>query len=120
MRFAPFKGNFYLFGGPRLAFNLAKSFTYSQKTNPDFPEQVANADVKGDFSNVNPVLLLMQIGAGYDIQLSPQNKQTQFVLSPFVSFQPYFGQDPRSIETWTVTTLRVGAALKIEIGRAHV
>ena len=118
LRFAPFKGNFYLFGGPRLAFNLAKSFTYSQKTNPDFPEQVANADVKGDFSNVNPVLLSMQIGAGYDIQLSPQNKQTQFVLSPFVSFQPYFGQDPRSIETWTVTTLRVGAALKI--GRGHL
>ena len=28
VRFAPFKSNFYLYGGPRLAFNLDKSFTY--------------------------------------------------------------------------------------------
>jgi hypothetical protein len=39
------------------------------------------------------------------------------VLSPFVSFQPYFGQSPRSQETWTVTTVRVGAAIKL--GRGH-
>jgi hypothetical protein len=28
LRFAPFKSNFYLYGGPRLAFNMDKSFTY--------------------------------------------------------------------------------------------
>ena len=117
LRFAPFKSNFYLYGGPRLAFNLAKSFTYKQGTNPDIPNQVANPDVKGDLSSMNKTLISMQIGAGYDIPLSSQNKRTQFVLSPFVSFQPYYGQSPRSIETWTVTTLRVGAALKI--GRGH-
>jgi hypothetical protein len=37
----------------------------------------------------------MQIGAGYDIPLSSDRNKTQFVLSPFVSFQPYFGQNPR-------------------------
>ena len=117
LRFAPFKSNFYIYGGPRLAFNIAKSFTYSQKTNPDFPGQVANADIKGNFSHMNSTLLSMQIGAGYDIPLSSQKQEFQSVLSPFVSFQPYFGQDPRSIETWTVTTVRIGAALKFGRGR---
>ena len=118
LRFAPFKSNFYLFGGPRLAFNTSQSFTYSQKANADFPGQTAPVDVKGDFSKVNSVLISMQVGAGYDIPLSSENQYNQMMLSPFVSFQPYFGQDPRSIETWTVTTVRVGAALKF--GRGHL
>ena len=117
LRFAPFKSNFYLYGGPRLAFNMAKSFTYKQGINPAFPEQVADPDVKGDFSDINQTQISMQVGAGIDIPLSSQNKQTQFVLSPFVSFQPYFGQSPRSIETWNITTVRAGAALKL--GRGH-
>ncbi len=117
LRFAPFKSNFYIYGGPRLAFNVAKSFTYSQKTNPDFPEQVANTDVKGDFSKMHSTLLSMQIGVGYDIPLSSQKQEFQSVLSPFIAFQPYLGQDPRSIETWTVTTVRIGAALKFGRGR---
>lgn len=117
LRFAPFKSNFYLFGGPRLAFNVAKSFTYELGINPELPEQAPTPDVKGDFSNVNKSLLSMQIGAGYDIPLSSQFKQTQAVLSPFVSFQPYFGQSPRSTETWTMTTLRAGVALKFGRGR---
>ena len=117
LRFAPFKSNFYLFGGPRLAFNLAKSFIYTQGTNPNFPPQVTNV-VEGDFSHTNKVIISLQIGAGYDIPLTAQDKHTQLVLSPFVSLHPYFGQDPRSIETWTVTTLRVGAALKF--GRGHL
>lgn len=117
LRFAPFKSNFYLFGGPRLGFQLANSFTYKLGTNPLFPEQSANPDVKGDFSNMNKTLISMQVGAGYDIQLSSDEKQWKTVLSPFVSFQPYLGQDPRSIETWTVSTLRVGAALKFGRGQ---
>lgn len=117
LRFAPFKSNFYLYGGPRLAFNMAKSFTYKQGINPAYPEQVADPDVKGDFSDINQTQISMQVGAGVDIPLSSQNKQTQFVLSPFVSFQPYFGQSPRSIETWNITTVRAGAALKL--GRGH-
>jgi len=116
LRFAPFKSNFYLYAGPRLAFNLSKSFTYKQGINPAIPTQVANPDVKGDFDNMNEHLISMQIGAGYDIQLSSQNKKTQFVLSPFVSFQPYFGQDPRTVESWNITTVRAGIALKLGSG----
>jgi outer membrane protein OmpA-like peptidoglycan-associated protein len=118
LRFAPFKSNFYLYVGPRLAFNLSKQFAYQAGTNPLITDQVKPDEVKGDFSSVNQMLLSMQVGAGYDILLSSENRRTQTVLSPFVSFQPYFGQSPRSVETWTVTTLRVGAALKF--GRGHL
>jgi outer membrane protein OmpA-like peptidoglycan-associated protein len=59
----------------------------------------------------------MQIGAGYDIPLSSDSNKTQFVLSPFVSFQPYFGQNPRSTETWNNTTVRAGVALKFGKGQ---
>jgi outer membrane protein OmpA-like peptidoglycan-associated protein len=117
LRFAPFSSNFYLYGGPRLAFNLDKSFTYKLGKNPAFPDEEANPAVKGDFSNVNKVLLSMQIGAGYDIWLSSATRRTQTVLSPFVAFHPYFGQPPRSIETWDVSTLRVGVALKFGRGK---
>jgi hypothetical protein len=36
---------------------------------------------------------------------------------PFVSFQPYFGQNPRSTETWNNTTVRAGVALKFGQGK---
>jgi len=118
LRFAPFKSSFYLFGGPRFAFNQDKSFTYVQKTNPDFPLQVQNPDVKGDFSNVNETIISMQIGLGFDIPLNPTTTKTQFVVSPFVSYHPYFGQNPRSTETWNVNTLRAGLVLKF--GQGHL
>ena len=117
LRFAPFKSNLYLYGGPRLAFNLTKSFTYRQGINPAYPLQVANPDVTGNFSSMKNTLLSMQVGAGYDIPLSLQNKKTQFVLSPFVAFHPYFGQDPRETESWNVTTVRAGLSLKLGSGR---
>ena len=117
IRLAPFKGDFYLYAGPRVAFNLGKSFTYQQGIDPAYPDQIENPEVNGDFSNMDKNLLSMQVGAGYDIQLSKQNKRTQWALSPYVSFQPYFGQDPRTIETWNNTTLRVGAALKFGRGK---
>jgi outer membrane protein OmpA-like peptidoglycan-associated protein len=116
LRYAPFKTGFYLYGGPRFAFNLEKAFTYKQGVNPDFPDQTPVPDVNGDFSDIKKVLISMQIGAGYDIPLSSQNAQTQLVISPFVSFQPYFGQDPRSVETWSLNTLRAGIALKFGVG----
>jgi outer membrane protein OmpA-like peptidoglycan-associated protein len=123
LRLAPFKSDFYLYAGPRFAFNMSKSFKYQLGTNPDYPGQVADPEVTGDFSNMRKSIFSMQIGAGYDISLSQENKEKQAVLSPFVSFQPYFGQDPRSVvtsgskETWNLTTVRVGAALKF--GRGH-
>jgi len=117
LRFAPFKSDFYLYGGLRLAFNMDKSFTYQLGVNPAFPDQEPNAAVKGDFDNVNKTIVSMQIGAGYDIPLSSDSNKTQFVLSPFVSFQPYFGQNPRSTETWNNTTVRAGVALKFGQGQ---
>lgn len=116
LRFAPFKSNFYLFGGPRFAFNTASSFTYQLGINPAYPDQAATPEVKDNFSRTYSSLISMQIGAGYDIDLSSDEKQWKTVLSPFISYQPYFGQDPRAIETWTLTTVRVGAALKFGRG----
>lgn len=116
LRFAPFKSNFYLYAGPRIALNYDKSFVYKLGKNPEYPDQTANADITGDLSDVNKTVISMQIGAGYDIPLTADAKRTQLVLSPFVSFHPYFGQDPRSIETWNITTLRAGAALKLGVG----
>jgi len=117
LRLAPFKGDFYMYAGPRFAYNIAKSYTYQLGINPAYPDQAVTPEATGDFSDINDMQISMQVGAGYDIQLSSQNHQTQWVLSPFVSFQPYFGQTPRSIETWNITTIRAGAALKLGRGR---
>ncbi|HAF27868.1 MAG TPA: flagellar motor protein MotB [Bacteroidales bacterium] len=117
LRFAPFKSDLYLFAGPRFAYNLSKSFTYKLGINPDYPDQEATPDVKGDFSDVEKFVISMQIGAGYDFHLSSKDNLSQFVLSPFVSFQPYYGQEPRSTETWNITTVRFGAVFKF--GKAH-
>jgi hypothetical protein len=116
LRFAPFKSGLYLYGGPRVGFNIDKSFTYQLGTNPSLPNQLANPEVKGDFSNVRETIISMQIGAGYDIPLSSENNRNQFILSPFIAFQPYFGQNPRSTETWNITTIRAGVALKFGRG----
>ncbi|MDT8416090.1 MAG: OmpA family protein [Flavobacteriaceae bacterium] len=110
IRFAPFKSNLYLYGGPRFAFNVSNKFIFEQDQFPD-------SNVSVDFGDVDYDVISMQVGLGYDIPLSSQKRHTQFVFSPFVSFQPYFGQDPRTVETWNVTTLRVGAALKFGRGR---
>ena len=117
LRFAPFKSNFYLYGGPRFAFIQDKSFTYKQGTNPNFPLQEANPDVKGDYSDMNKNIISMQIGLGYDIPLNGTTSKTQFVLSPFVAYHPYFGQNPRDVETWNITTVRAGAVLKFGQGK---
>lgn len=117
LRFAPFRSNFYLFAGPRLSYNWKKSFWYEQGINPDFPEQTPRPEVEGEFSDMNKFRISMQVGMGIDIQLSSRDNQAQTVLSPFVSVMPYFGQNPRSVETWNITTIRVGAALKFGQGR---
>ncbi|GHA65435.1 OmpA family protein [Pontibacter akesuensis] len=120
LRFAPFKASgFYLMGGPRVAFNVKKEFRYELGVNPAYPDQEKNPVVNGDLSDVKQTLLSMQVGAGYDILLNSQDNRNQLVLSPFVTYQPYFGQSPRSIETMTVNTLRVGAALKFGRGKPN-
>jgi len=117
LRYNPFGSNFYVFAGPRLAFNVDKRSYYDQGINPAYPEQVDPPVVQGVFSNMNKSLFSMQVGAGYDFTLTAENRKSQVILAPFVSFHPYFGQNPRSIESWNITTLRAGVALKF--GRAH-
>ena len=116
LRIQPFKSGFYLYAGPRMAFTRNKSFTYKLGINPAFPSQTPNPDVKGDLSNMNKTQISMQVGAGYDIRMSSANSKGQFVISPFVSFQPYFGQTPRTVETWNITTVRAGIAFKFGSG----
>ncbi|MBN1926574.1 MAG: OmpA family protein [Prolixibacteraceae bacterium] len=116
LRFDPFKSGFYLFAGPRLAFNFEETFTYKLGINPDFPDQPPTPDVNGYMSNMNNMIVSMQVGAGFDIPLSAQGKRTQTYFSPFVSYHPYLGQHPRSIETWSVSTIRLGAIIKFGRG----
>jgi outer membrane protein OmpA-like peptidoglycan-associated protein len=117
LRFAPFQSNFYLFGGPRFAFIKDQSFVYQLGINPAYPDQTASPEVIGDFDQINKTIVSMQIGAGIDISLSSKTSKTQFILSPFASFHPYFGQNPRSIETLNITTIRAGIALKMGRGK---
>jgi outer membrane protein OmpA-like peptidoglycan-associated protein len=117
LRFSPFRSGFYVFAGPRFAFNREHSYTYQLGINPDFPDQEPNEEVNGEFSDVHKSVISMQIGAGFDIPLSSSLNRSQAVLSPFVALHPYFGQQPRSTETWSLTTIRVGAALKFGRGR---
>lgn len=115
--FSPFKGNFYLYGGPRVAFGRTQAFDYQLGVNPNVPDQEPTPAVEGDFNSMERILLSMQVGMGYNIPLTDETKQTQAVLTPFVALHPYFGQSPRAVETWTLTTIRAGLALKFGRGK---
>ncbi len=106
---APFRNGFYIYAGPRLAFSTQKSFVYK---NPP------GADVRGEFDNVRNTRISGQVGMGYDIMMGSSTSATKFVISPFVAWHPHFGQNPRSIESWDLTTVRAGIALKVGTGRA--
>jgi hypothetical protein len=99
-----FSSPFYLFSGPRIAFNVDQRFTYQPEINSE--------ETGGLFTNIKQSVISMQIGGGYDLPLTTAKKKTQVILSPFFSFHPYFGQNPRTIESWNLTTLRGGIALK--------
>lgn len=103
LRFAVPSTNIYLFAGPRVAFGMQKEFNYTQLTQP-------NTDA--DFSEMNSTIFSGQVGIGYEIPLSSANSMTKVSLSPFISYHPYFGQDARDIESWSVSTVRAGIALK--------
>jgi outer membrane protein OmpA-like peptidoglycan-associated protein len=102
------KTNLYFFAGPRLAFNMQKDFAYTQFRQPNTNAQ---------FSDMQSTIVSGQVGAGYDIILSSPNSTTWVSLSPFISYHPYFGQEPRTIESWSITTVRTGIALKF--GKGH-
>jgi outer membrane protein OmpA-like peptidoglycan-associated protein len=121
LRYAPFANALYFFAGPRIGFNWApskgdeKTFVYTQ---------AGNYATKGQFSDMKGTVFSGQIGVGYDIPLKSPNAKHQIDISPFLSFQPFMGEDPRSVETWGVSTLRLGASIKFgsskEIAQAAV
>ena len=116
LRLTPFKSGFYLYAGPRFAYNTNKLFTYKQGVDPDFPNQVEDKHLKGSFSNIHQTLVSAQFGIGYDIPFLSQNKASKAVISPFASYQPAFGQAPRSVESWSLSTFRIGAGIKFGYG----
>ncbi len=101
VRIAPFTEPIYFFAGPRLGFNVAKSFTL---------EQSPGGKTAGDFDNTRGTVISGQIGAGYEFSLSNPESEWQTILSPFLAV--HFGQGPRSFESWGLTTFRFGAAIK--------
>jgi len=109
LRLGSANSNLYFFAGPRVAVNLGKDFSYTQEKQPD---------TDGEFSAIRKTILSGQVGVGYDIPLSAATSISKVVLSPFVSYHPYFGQDSRTIESWSVSTLRTGVALKFGKGKA--
>ena len=108
LRLAVPKTGLYFFAGPRVSFNITNSFAYTQLKQPN---------TNGDLSEMKKTLVSGQVGMGYEIPLSSAASVTKFNLSPFVSFLPYFGHEPRGIESWSVTTVRAGIALKFGKGK---
>jgi len=113
LRYAPFSDGFHIFGGPRLGYNWApikgadNEFVYDQE---------GTATAKGSFSDMRKLVYSGQIGVGYEFPLAEPNAEFQANLTPFISYQPYFGQDPRSVESWAVSTIRLGVSLKFGSG----
>ncbi|HLB00399.1 MAG TPA: outer membrane beta-barrel protein [Bacteroidota bacterium] len=101
LRVSPFPSDVYLFAGPRIAFNVAKSFTY---------RQTGLSDTSGDFGSVRGAVLTGQIGAGIDFPLTGGDAPTQIAASPFIAL--HFGRGVRSEESWGLTTVRLGLAVK--------
>jgi outer membrane protein OmpA-like peptidoglycan-associated protein len=108
LRYTIPQSSLYFFAGPSVAFNLTKDFTYTQ---------VKQTDTKAEMSNMRNTLVSGQVGLGFDFKTSSATSLNQVSLSPFVSFHPYFGREPRNIESWSITTVRAGIALKF--GKAH-
>lgn len=91
----------YFYLGPRIGFNIGKTFTYK-------PQNASQ--VEGEWSGIRGAVITGQIGAGYDIPLTSSDADVQYKLSPFLAV--HLGQGPRSDENWSLTTLRMGIALK--------
>ncbi|MHB9055941.1 MAG: OmpA family protein [Paludibacteraceae bacterium] len=115
LRISPFGPDFYIFLGGAYNYNLNKSFTYTFDQNNG---EMFNSR-ESEFSNIRRDVFSTHIGIGYDIQLAAANSPTQVALSPFISYHPYFGQAPRDIESWSLSTVRVGLAFKFGRGRVN-
>ncbi len=101
VKMTPFENTFYFFLGPRLGFNMSKSFTWTEPN---------GQKVEGDWSGARGTALGVQVGVGFDVPLTNPRASTQINVSPFLAL--HVGQGPRSEESWSLTTLRIGAAVK--------
>ncbi|MEO7531445.1 MAG: OmpA family protein, partial [Sediminibacterium sp.] len=108
LRIAPFSNAFYIFAGPTIGFNVTKTFEYTQFKQPD---------TKADWSELRKTVFAAQAGLGIDIPLSKKTAETQMTFSPFASFQTDLINSPRKVESWSVYTIRAGAALKFGTGK---
>ena len=108
LRLAPFASAFYVFAGPTIAFNVTKTFSYTQLKQPD---------TKADWSDLRSPVLSAQAGVGIDIPVSKKTSETQMTLSPFASFQTDLGNSPRKVESWSIYTVRAGIAFKFGTGK---
>ena len=102
LRVAPFAALVYFFAGPRIGFNISKSFTYKETGQPE---------VNGEWSGTHGAVIGGQVGIGYDFGVGDPGAATPIKLSPFLAV--HFGQGPRSEESWSLTTVRIGLALKL-------
>jgi outer membrane protein OmpA-like peptidoglycan-associated protein len=108
IRITPFGSGFYVYVGGAYSYNINKAFTYTFDVDPE----ARFNSVQGNFSDINQNVISGLVGMGYDIPLSSKNSANQVSLSPFVSYHPYFGQHPRSVESWSLSTARAGVAIK--------
>jgi outer membrane protein OmpA-like peptidoglycan-associated protein len=108
LRLAPFASSFYIFAGPTVGFNVRKKYTYLQEK---------QSDKTGDFSDTRKMVFSAQAGLGFDIPVSEKTSPVQMTISPFASFQTDLGQAPRTIESWSMYTIRTGIAIKFGKGR---
>jgi outer membrane protein OmpA-like peptidoglycan-associated protein len=107
-RLAPFSNALYFYIGPTFNFNVVKTFSYDQNK---------QYYIKGDWSELRKTMISAQAGLGIDIPVSKKASATQMTISPFASFQTNLFQSPRTIESWTVYTIRAGIALKFGTGK---
>lgn len=98
-----FNSPLYLYTGPRLGYNVDKRFLIGQGVYV--------------IDHMKQTVISMQIGAGYDFSLTSEKKRNQTIISPFIAFHPNSGQNPRSIESWNMTTIRAGIAFKFARGQ---
>lgn len=115
LRISPFGPDFHIFLGGAYGYNLNKSFRYTFDQNDG---NLFNTS-EGEFSEMRQHVFSTHVGMGYDIRLSAFDSRNQVALSPFVSYHPYFGQAPRNIESWSLSTVRVGVALKFGRGKVQ-
>jgi outer membrane protein OmpA-like peptidoglycan-associated protein len=108
LRIAPFASAFYIYAGPTFGININKDFKHTQLKQPD---------TNADWSDIRKTIFGAQAGLGIDIPVSKKTSETQMTISPFASFQTNLLDAPRTIESWTIYTIRAGVALKFGTGK---